>query len=238
LTYLQPGISLFILALIVGIYRRSRRILTATTIVFTLWSWQPVSALLMASLERRYPARDFPEGDAEAIVALTGGVYKHHAGMPEDLPQSDQYIRAAYASWLYRNWKPLPIVASGGLANGVVLGEVMRRVLEERGVPASMIWVEGRSRSTYENAVYSAELLRAKSIRRIVLVTEAYHMPRAELAFRRQGLTVVPAPCAFRHKEFTGELEQFVPSPQAMQRNELALHEWMGLIWYRLRGRA
>jgi uncharacterized SAM-binding protein YcdF (DUF218 family) len=206
-----------------------------------LWSWAPVAAVVAGSLEWWYPIRQSPVGDAEAIVVLSGGVLKHDASLPEDLPTSDTYVRVSYASWLYRNWRPLPIVASGGLASGrskpAVLAEVMRRVLVEQGVPSSMIWLENRSHSTYENALYSAELLRGKGIHRIVLVTEAHHMLRSEKAFLRQGLAVVPAPCAYRYIRFTAGLKEFVPDPKAIETNEICLHEWLGLFWYRLSGK-
>jgi uncharacterized SAM-binding protein YcdF (DUF218 family) len=241
LTYLEPGLPIIFVLLAIGIRARSRRILGAATVFLFLWSWEPTAAFLSGTLEWRYPIRPFPPGDAEAIVVLSGGIYKHNDTRPEDQPKADTYGRASHAAWLYRNWKPLPIVASGGETGNrtkVVLADVMRRVLEEKGVPASMIWVEGRSRSTYENAVYSTELLRAKGITRIALVTEANHMLRAERSFRRQGLTVIPAPCAYRYVEFTGEFEQFIPNQRAIERNELALHEWLGYLWYRLRAKA
>jgi uncharacterized SAM-binding protein YcdF (DUF218 family) len=241
MTYLQPGIALVLVLLVIGIFKRSRRILSAAAILLLLWSWAPVAAALSATLECWYPVRPFPEGDAQAIVVLSGGVYKHRDDLPEDLAKSDTYIRVSYAGWLYRNWRPLPIVVSGGVTGKrvqVVLADVMRQVLVEKGVPPSMISVEGRSRSTYENALYSAGLLRAKGIQRIALVTEAHHMLRSERAFRRQGMTVIPAPCAFRYLDFTGDLEQFVPGVRAIDTNELAIHEWLGLLWYRVKGRA
>jgi len=171
------------------------------------------------------------------MVVLAGGLYVHDASQPEDLPNSETYLRCSYASWLYQHWRALPIVASGGPTEGVVHADVMARVLAEQGVPADRIWLERRSRSTYENALYSAALLRAKGIRRIALVTEAQHMLRAELCFRRQGLTVVPAPCSYRYLKFKASLPQFFPSAKAIGYNEDNAHEWAGLIWYKLTGR-
>jgi uncharacterized SAM-binding protein YcdF (DUF218 family) len=66
--------------------------------------------------------------------------------------------------------------------------------LEQEGVPPSKIWTEEQSRSTYENALYSAKLLHGSGIHRIALVMEADSMLRAELCFRKQGLEVTPAP--------------------------------------------
>jgi uncharacterized SAM-binding protein YcdF (DUF218 family) len=241
MTYLQPVLTLLLLALAVGIRARSRRILVTATALLFLWTWPPFSTLAIGTLEWWYPIRALPAGDAEAIVVLSGGVYDRNRSMPEDLPRSDTYYRTSYASWLYRNWRPLPIVVSGGSTGHkqppVVLADVMRRVLVEQGVPPAMIWPEAQSHSTYENALYSARLLRSRGIRRIALVTEAHHMLRSEMAFRRQGLDVTPAPMAYRYIEFSGQAEQFVPNYTAVETNELALHEWLGLLWYRLSGK-
>jgi len=110
----------------------------------------------------------------------------------------------------------------------------MRCVLEKGGVPAERVWTEERSTSTHENAAFTAELLAKKGIRRIALVTEAYHMLRAERCFRQQGLDVVPAPCRFEGLEGTGGA--ILPEADAIHWNNLVLHEWVGLLWYRLRG--
>ncbi len=110
--------------------------------------------------------------------------------------------------------------------------DVTRHLLVEQGVPSSMIWIEDRSLSTYQNALYSAQLLRARNIQRIVLVTEAYHMLRAQKAFRKQGLSVIPAPCAFRSADFDRRWTELIPSANAIHENEMTLHEWVGLLWY------
>src|SRR4030095_8230063 len=113
--------------------------------------------------------------------------------------------------------------------------EVMRHVLEtEGGVPADMIWTEKRSRSTHENALYGAEILRENGISRIALIVEASSMPRAAASFRKFGMTVVPAPIRFT--ELDGSLMDVFPSWHAIASNGETLHEVLGLLWYRVRG--
>ncbi|MBZ5621106.1 MAG: YdcF family protein [Acidobacteriia bacterium] len=246
MTYVPP-VLLFLMVVLAaaGVRRRNLRhgrLITGMALAaLFLWSWEPVTWVLSGTLEWRYPISRYPAGDADAIVVLSGSVYPHDASEPEDLPALNTYVRSSYASWLYKNWRALPIVASGGTAwggaNPAVLSEVVRRILVEQGVPPSMIWTESRSRSTYENALYSAELLSGKGIHRVVLVTEAYHMLRSEKAFRHQGLTVVPAPCAYRYVQFDGHWRQFLPSLNALQTNELIFHEWLGVLWYWASGR-
>jgi uncharacterized SAM-binding protein YcdF (DUF218 family) len=97
--------------------------------------------------------------------------------------------------------------------------------------------MEDRSHSTYENALYAAQLLRSRNVHRVVLVTEAYHMLRGVQCFRRQGIDVIPAPCFYRYLHFTGTWREFLPSAGAMHDNDEALHEWIGLLWYRMSGK-
>jgi uncharacterized SAM-binding protein YcdF (DUF218 family) len=110
----------------------------------------------------------------------------------------------------------------------------MRRLLEQEGVPAGKIWTEEQSRSTYENALYGAQLLRQRGIHRVALVVEADSMLRAEMCFRKQGVDVTPAPCLFRDYRFTGA--EVLPGWRGIYRQETLLHEGLGLLWYRLRG--
>jgi uncharacterized SAM-binding protein YcdF (DUF218 family) len=74
-------------------------------------------------------------------------------------------------------------------------------------------------------------------VRRIVLVTEAFHMPRARGAFERQGLSVVPAPCAYISARFEGTWREYlIPRPESLVLNQLLAHEWIGWLVYSLRG--
>jgi uncharacterized SAM-binding protein YcdF (DUF218 family) len=106
----------------------------------------------------------------------------------------------------------------------------MRGLLERAGVPETMIWTEDRSRSTHENAVFGAGVLRSHGVRRIALVVNARSMLRAAACFRKQGIDVVPAPCAFR--DFGALSTELLPGWKAVRENEETLHETLGLAWY------
>jgi uncharacterized SAM-binding protein YcdF (DUF218 family) len=114
---------------------------------------------------------------------------------------------------------------------------LMQQVLLANKVPPEAILIEPRAESTYTNALYTAEMLRAAGVSKIVLVTDATHMPRAHLTFRKQGLDVVAAPCEFRTLRFGEGLSDYLPSTTAISQNDDVLHEWVGLIWYKLSGR-
>jgi len=162
---------------------------------------------------------------------------EHHAsGLIES---SDRLLRAYR---LYRAGKAPLIVCSGGNNPLGVRAEepesvAMSQLLEEWGAPASAVEVETGSINTRENALDSYGLLAPRGIRRIILVTSALHMPRAAVAFRKAGFDVIPAPADFvTGWGEPGPLDRALPGLKNMEGSVRALHEWLGLWAYRLRG--
>jgi len=192
--------------------------------------------LLAAPLERRASPPDAPRSTgAQAIVVLGGGRMKH---APEyggaDIPSLRALGRLRYAAKLQRE-TGLPLLVSGGSPDSAPMpeAELMARTLrEDFAVPVR--WLEQKSDNTAQNAQFSASLLRREGIKRILLVTDALHMPRSQAVFAQTGLQVVPAPTNF---EISGSLSlvDFVPNGGALALSHYALHEWIGLLWYRLR---
>jgi len=221
------------------------RFLALGILAIFLISWPPLSWLAAQTLEARYPRKAFPAGDAEVIVVLSGTVYGPTRQRPRALIGESTYMRCQEAAWLYENWRPLPVLACGGLGPphkdaGLSPPKIppaiaMRDFLQHEGIPLSMIWVEERSESTYESAVNAKRILEEKGIHRIALVTEAHHMLRAEKCFRAQGLDVIAAPSNFTPLNLS--LGGFLPDPGTIAKNGLLVHEWVGLAWYKLRGR-
>jgi uncharacterized SAM-binding protein YcdF (DUF218 family) len=244
MTYTQPlfTVSLLIVLAVLANRWRSGKLqrplgpFLALGVVF-LVSWPPAAQVATRLIEARYPPRAYPAGDAQAIVVLASGVSAGCPPVPIPTLSSGTGERCQYTAWLHGHWRSLPVLASGGTGDPDVppYASVMRDALEREGVPAAAIWLETRSHSTHESAVYAAQLLRQKGIRKIVLVTEAYHMPRAAACFRKEGLSVIPAACGYRsyHGFYAEEL---LPGWESIEWNEDALHEWAGLIWYRIRG--
>jgi uncharacterized SAM-binding protein YcdF (DUF218 family) len=110
----------------------------------------------------------------------------------------------------------------------------MRELLRRGGVPEDKVWLEERSRSTHENALFGAAILRTNGIRRIALVVDAQSMRRASACFRKEGIEVTPAPTDLR--TFGPWQQELIPNWRAIRRNEITLHELLGLGWYRLHG--
>jgi len=171
--------------------------------------------------------------EAQAIVVLSaeadraGGEY----GGATVGPMTLQRLR--YAAALQRR-TGLPLLVSGGVPGSDLppLAGMMADVCRnEFGVPVR--WVEDRSTDTWENADFSAHMLRADGVQRILLVSSAWHLPRAMASFAAQGLDVIPAPTAFRPPPFDG-WASLLPHWSGLRDTSLAMHEWAGLFAYRL----
>src|SRR5665213_744095 len=171
---------------------------------------------------------------AQAIVVLGGGVPRGNgAEVPDTLgPWSLQ--RIYLAAQAYRRLK-LRVAVSGRRVGGAHASEaiLMKQALEEDfGVPVT--WTEDQSRTTHENALYSAKLLQAHRVTTVVLVTHAWHMRRAVWSFERAGLHAIPWPAPRTYDE-ADRIDDYLPRTSALLDSYHALHEAIGLAYYRLR---
>jgi uncharacterized SAM-binding protein YcdF (DUF218 family) len=248
-TVVLPPTSFFVL-LFVGLLLRRRwpglgRIFLSILLLVVYLATTPfLAGELMAPLQTFGPVDlENPDPEVEAILVLGAGVYfdapeyrpSEGTEMGVDAPDSLSLQRAEYAAYLAKATGK-PVMVSGGptdLSDGRTLAQVMQITLQ-RDFGVSVRWVEDRSDNTKTNVMLSASLLREQGIRRIYLVTHAWHMPRAIIAFEQSGIDVVPAPTRFVSRSEM-ELQDFVPSAKALLMNFYAIHEWLGIAWYRLR---
>jgi uncharacterized SAM-binding protein YcdF (DUF218 family) len=179
------------------------------------------------------PPQRVLDEQADAIVILAGGVKRDSLEYGGDTVSRLTLERLRYGAWLARETAKPILVTGGAPAGGVPEGQLMRAVLErEFGIPVR--WVEDRSHNTRENALRSAELLAAAGVRRIYLVTHAWHLRRAIPEFERAGLVVIPAGIDYAAPASPSVLD-FVPSARGLLDSYYAMHEGIGLIWYRMR---
>lgn len=171
---------------------------------------------------------------AQAIVVLGGGRRRNAVEYEgRDVPRATVLARLRYAVRLHRQ-TGLPMLVTGGSpeVNADAEAELMATVLrDDFNTPAR--WVEGASRNTAQNAEYSAAMLRQAGITRILLVTDALHMPRARRVFALAGLTVIPAPTSYLGSS-TLIVADFIPGGGGLHDSHYAMHEWIGLLWYQL----
>lgn len=240
-----PGLQILLVLLGWWALRRQRRVLGRSLIglgLASLWvlATPQGAAWLLQGLER-YPAITEParlraEG-WQAIVVIGGG--RDHAA-PEyggqDVPNYWTASRLRYAAHLYRQ-SGLPIAVSGGRRPGdsVPEAQLMQASLIHDHV-VNVAWVEGNSATTWENAFQSRALLEPLGVDRVVLVTQAAHMLRAKAVFEHAGFTVKPAPVDTETD--TARLPVLLRWPPRAERlmvSAQACHEYVGLVWYRLR---
>lgn len=191
-----------------------------------------IAARFLDSLAPPFQALDGSEADA--IVILGGGRNRNTLEYGGDTILALALERVRYGAWLaHRLHKPVLVTGGKPDGDGLSEGQIMQRILAtEFNVPVR--WVENASANTRENARLSAGLLHDAGIRRIYLVSQGWHLARAVPEFEAEGFSVVPAGIGYkRHGPL--ELFDFVPSPKALLNSYYASHEWLGLIWYRLR---
>ena len=214
-----------------------RRVGLALTLISSLLLFACGTPALSTSLlywvERRLP-QSADLGGAQAIVVLSGD---QRLGDGADIPDTLGPLtleRVVLAAAAYRRLH-LPVAVSGGreAAAHVAAATLMKRMLEsELAVPVA--FVDDRSHTTWENAVDTARLLRPAGLHTVLLVSDAWHLPRALWAFDRVGLVALPWP-APRTAPQRRRLQDFLPRMAALHDTFYGLHELVGGVYYRLR---
>lgn len=200
-----------------------------------LWSLPFFSEALRSSLERRHPmVEESGLPHADAIVVLGGGLHygwMHRENVDADDLKSSR-IAAGARAWLAGR-APRVILSGGGGGRHGSEAEMMARAITRLGVPRTALLLETRSRSTEANAENTRAIAEPLGLRRVLLVTSAVHMPRAERVFREQGFRVVPVPVQ-EYAERRG-WRRWMPAPSALWRSGKALKEYAGLIAFELK---
>jgi uncharacterized SAM-binding protein YcdF (DUF218 family) len=193
------------------------------------------SSLCLSLLEAPY-VDPLDRTESQAIVVLGGGTWGWAPEYGTDVVNQMTLTRIRYAAKLQRA-SGKPLLVSGGSVSGETLAEAqqMRAVLvDEMNVPVR--WTEERSVDTLTNAVESYRILAPLGITTVFLVTHAWHMPRARLAFEHAGFAVIPAPTAFSQPEpFDPTLLDFLPRARALLDSYYFWHEVLGYLAYSIR---
>lgn len=245
------GLSCLLLLIALGFcFKRSRWALIPVSLAFIILmtaSNVRFSNSIVTSLERQYlPQVNIPS--AEAIVVLGGAT--RNKEFPRIMPDmSDRGDRLLYAVKLYKQGAAPLIVLTGGriqwYGGESSEAESMATLMEIMGIPREAILLESRALNTYENAVYTKEILERRNIDRVLLITSATHMPRSLAIFKKQGIEAIPAPTDFLvsdrnliESKFSTEsrILSFFPNTESLDRTTQVLKEYIGTFIYRLRG--
>jgi uncharacterized SAM-binding protein YcdF (DUF218 family) len=232
-------LGLVVLLLAVALWRRTRWPVVAAIVLLYAVSIPFTGDRLIGRLEARYPAVPVAEVPAaDAIVAL-GGIFgpPAAAGTVPNVSETGERLEAAIRLW--EAGKGTHVVFTGaripwsGAERGE--GELARDEAVRRGVPPEAIVVTDEVANTADEARAVARLMRDRGWRRVILITTAWHLPRAELQFRQAGVDCTPFPVDFR-RDRRAPLAglDFLPRADALANSETALRELYGYAFYRL----
>lgn len=237
-TLLLPPANGLLLLLVAALFRKRRwafgLALGGGALLF-LQSLPIVANNLAATLEARAGGVFVTAQGARAIVVLGSGLRRDAPEYGSDTVNERSLVRLRYGATLARRLQ-LPVLITGGIPPRASRAEAeVMAAIAEREYGVAVRWKETESSDTADNARMSAQILGAAGIRRVVLVTQAFHMPRARQLFEAAGLEVIPAPTDFKGPgdEPLGVFD-FLPQARAMQTSYYALHEWLGLAWIHL----
>ena len=199
----------------------------------------PLSVALYREHELKYPPVPVSSSPtADTIVVLGGDV-----GIPVS-PRTESQLhgnRLLHGFRLFKAGKSPLILVTGGnvFAQEGLEAEAFysKAILADWGIPEDAIMIETKSRNTHQNAIYSFETLKGQGIDKILLVTNAFHMPRAAAVFRHVGFDVIPSSSSLSVTDYRQpKLLDWWPSLSNLGKAQAVLREKLGLFVYRLRG--
>jgi uncharacterized SAM-binding protein YcdF (DUF218 family) len=230
-----------------GWARWGRRFVSIGAILLLVAGLSPLGNALILPLEDRFPRADLDAPPPPAGFIILGGAEDRLVGGARGAPALNEAAeRMVEAAVLARRFPEAKIAFSGGDA-GILYktsseAEGAQTLLTALGVPQDRLIPEAKSRDTYENAAFlKQELTRTGELgpgRRWLLITSAYHMPRAMGAFRAAGFNVEPWPVDYRTRGRADLARPFDKVSEGLRRVDVASREWVGLLAYWLRGRS
>jgi uncharacterized SAM-binding protein YcdF (DUF218 family) len=221
----------------IGIYA-----LISAVIALVIFGFAPVSNVMLLTLSERFPAWQADGQGPDGIIILGGAIDSELSAARERLEVDSSADRIFAMLDLARRYPTAKIVFSGGsgnlFQNSVPEAPFAGRLLEQFGLGNNRVILESVSRTTAENAAETRKLVTPQHNERWLLVTSAFHMPRAMAAFRGVGFNVEAYPVDFRTAGWQDAWKPFDKISAGLARSDVAVHEWIGLIGLRLTGRS
>jgi uncharacterized SAM-binding protein YcdF (DUF218 family) len=218
------------------------RLAVASLVLIAVIGFLPIGRALTIALEDRFPRWEESGAPPAGIIVLGGAVSAYRLATRGQIGLTDAAERILVVPELARKFPDAKIVYSGGdpglFTQRGNEADVAPALFESLGVPRSRIMLENRSRNTAENAAFSKALVAPKPGERWLLVTSAAHMPRAIGAFREAGFPVEAYPVDYQTNGWQDLRNIFGSLSGGLGQLDGALHEWIGLIAYRLTGKS
>jgi uncharacterized SAM-binding protein YcdF (DUF218 family) len=242
-----PSNLLMMLALLGAALVRTRfaragwRLLVGGLVALAVIGLSPLGNALILPLEQRFPPwEDKSNTPPEGVVVLGGAITPEVSAARNAVTLNEAAERVTVIAELAQRYPTARIIYSGGTGNllqrGGTEAEVAVRLFETFGIPPERVMAEVRSRNTVENAIFSRDLAMPKPGEHWLLVTSAYHMPRAVGVFRKAGFPVEAYPVDWRTRGPQDALLPFPTLGDGIRRTDTAVREWVGLAVYWLTG--
>ena len=211
-------------------YPRAGKTLVAVALTTLLILSLPITGnVLLHSLENAPPITEAQLKEVQAIVILGGG---KNNNTPEyggaDTINKWTLERLRYGARLQQQTGKPILVTGGAPYGGTPEADAMAETLKD-DFHAKTIWIEDQSNDTAENATYSAKILKQHGVTHIALVSQAWHLPRAQRLFEQQGLTVILAPTGYTTAE-ANTIAQWLPEANALNKSSMAIKEYLGTL--------
>jgi uncharacterized SAM-binding protein YcdF (DUF218 family) len=230
------------ICLLVAGWRRLGLWLVVGGVVLTaILGFFSIGNILLLPLTERFPAWDVRHGDPDGIVVLGGSIDADVSSVRNSIELDSSSERVLTMAVLARRFPNARVVFSGGSGNliseAVPEAPYAKMLLAELGMTGDRFIFEDASRTTYENAVYSYDLVKPKPGERWLLVTSASHMPRSVGTFRKVGFEVEAFPVDWQTRGWSDAWQFFRKLSTGLGRTDTAMREWSGLVVYWLTGR-
>jgi len=242
-------VTFFLLAGVLGVFlgfsrfaRAGRVLMAGAILALAIGLLTPVGALILRPLEDRFPPPPDNMPEPSGIIVLGGVVDTARSQARGQVNLNSDAARMTTALELARRYPAARLVFTGG--SGELLGQGPAEAIGARdfwlslGVPEERITLEDKSRNTWENALFTRNLVHPKPGEIWLLVTSAWHTPRSVGIFRRIGFAVVPYPVAYRTFGDSRDLLSFTSMGERVIMLDSGVREWVGLLAYWLAGKS
>lgn len=197
--------------------------------------FSPLANWIIIPLENRFPAYA-ERGHVDGVIVLGGSFQAGESAARGQATINEAGERIVALADLARRYPTAKLVFTGGagelLSAEIPEADGLRRFLGAFDVPAERVTFENRSRTTSENAAFSRDLVQPKPGEQWLLVTSAWHMPRAIGCFRKAGFAVTAYPVDFRTRGWRDGGRFFASAADGLRRLEVGVKEWLGLLGY------
>ncbi|MDI6863617.1 MAG: YdcF family protein [Pseudothermotoga sp.] len=235
---LPPGLFVTVPLVLGLVWFKSSKGKASLLLLFSLFAYVLTTStgtfLFVRPLEKSF-RKEIPQR-CDAIIVLGGGVLKGPEGY-ELRPHT--FKRLIEGVELAKTYNAFLIVSGGTLPGSSQQPEatIMAQLAQRFEVPNEKVLVDAESKNTYENAKNVAKIVKELNLKELVLVTSAVHMKRAKMSFEKFKVRVHPYPVDYLCDYGPVSWIDFVPTKESLEANMLALHEIVGLLWYRLKTR-